>query len=83
VLRFEVSAETLAAFREAMRRINAQSGEKLDDDSALLLMARAALGASTGGEDADPSGAPTNRWPCSSASIASAPFNPPVPIGSR
>jgi hypothetical protein len=52
VLRFEVSAETLAAFREAMRRINEQSGEKLDDDSTLLLMARAALSASTGDGDA-------------------------------
>jgi hypothetical protein len=49
VLRFEVSAETLAAFRDAMRRINEQSGEKLDDDSALLLLARAALNASPGG----------------------------------
>jgi 5-methylcytosine-specific restriction endonuclease McrA len=46
VLRFEVGAETLAAFRDAMRRINEQSGEKLDDDSALLLLARAALSAS-------------------------------------
>ena len=45
VLRFEVSAETLAAFRDAMRRINEKSGEKLDDDSALLLLARAALSA--------------------------------------
>jgi hypothetical protein len=53
VLRFEVSAETLAAFRETMRRINEQSGEKLDDDSALLLMARAVLSASTGNEDAE------------------------------
>jgi hypothetical protein len=52
VLRFEVSAETLAAFRETMRRINEQSGEKLDDDSALLLMARAALSASTVDGDA-------------------------------
>jgi hypothetical protein len=52
VLRFEVSAETLAAFRETMRRINEQSGEKLDDDSALLLLARAALNASTSDGDA-------------------------------
>jgi 5-methylcytosine-specific restriction endonuclease McrA len=36
-----------------MRRINEQSGEKLDDDSALLLLARAALSASTGVEDAE------------------------------
>jgi hypothetical protein len=53
VLRFEVSAETLAAFRETMRRINEQSGDKLDDDSALLLMARAALSASTGAGDGE------------------------------
>jgi 5-methylcytosine-specific restriction endonuclease McrA len=53
VLRFEVSAETLAAFRDAMRRINENSGEKLDDDSALLALARAALsaGAGDGNED--------------------------------
>jgi hypothetical protein len=43
VLRFEVSAETLAAFRDAMQRINQLCGEKLDDDSALLLLARGAL----------------------------------------
>jgi hypothetical protein len=53
VLRFEVSAETLAAFRDAMRRFNETSGEKLDDDSALLLMARAALSASSGDGGAD------------------------------
>ena len=53
VLRFEVSAETLAAFRDAMRRFNETSGEKLDDDSALLLMARAALSASAGDGDTD------------------------------
>jgi hypothetical protein len=43
VLRFEVSAETLAAFRDAMLRLNQLSGEWLDDDSVLLMMARAAL----------------------------------------
>jgi 5-methylcytosine-specific restriction endonuclease McrA len=53
VLRFEVSAETLAAFRDAMRRINESSGEKLDDDSALLLLARAALSAESGDGGAD------------------------------
>src|SRR5688572_18621208 len=45
VLRFEVSAETLAAFREATRRVAEQSGQRLDDDAALLLLARAALDA--------------------------------------
>jgi hypothetical protein len=57
VLRFEVSAETLAAFRDAMQRIHQLSGEKLDDDSALLLLARAALkpvaAASVPGDAAD------------------------------
>jgi 5-methylcytosine-specific restriction endonuclease McrA len=53
VLRFEVSAETLAAFRDAMRQINETSGEKLDDDSALLLLARAALSAGAGDGELD------------------------------
>ncbi|HWO13112.1 MAG TPA: hypothetical protein VNN80_26610 [Polyangiaceae bacterium] len=43
VLRFEVSGETLAAFREAMRHLREQSGEALDDDAALLILARAIL----------------------------------------
>src|SRR5688572_22914889 len=43
VLRFEVGAATLAAFRDAMRRVAERSGQKLDDDAALLLIARAAL----------------------------------------
>ena len=65
MLRFEVSAETLAAFRDAMQRINQASGEKLDDDSALLLLARAALSASAdGGASTDArSAAPTIRSP--------------------
>jgi hypothetical protein len=43
-LRFEVAAETLATFRHAMNELRKQSGEHLDDDSALLLMARHVLG---------------------------------------
>ena len=43
VLRFEVSAETLAAFRDALRQVAERSGQRLDDDAALLLIARAAL----------------------------------------
>jgi len=43
-LRFEVSAETYATFREAMRVLRQKSAETLDDDSALLLMAREVLG---------------------------------------
>jgi hypothetical protein len=43
VLRFEVSAETLAHVREAFTAIRDRSAGALDDDAALLLMARAAL----------------------------------------
>jgi hypothetical protein len=50
VLRFEVRAETLAAFRDAMRRLDQTSGEKLDDDSALLLLARAVLSPPAAGD---------------------------------
>ena len=44
VLRFEVSAEVLATFREAMSKIRRDAGESLDDDCALLLLARQVLG---------------------------------------
>jgi hypothetical protein len=44
VLRFEVHAETLATFREAVKRLRQNSDERLDDDAVLLLMARHALG---------------------------------------
>jgi 5-methylcytosine-specific restriction endonuclease McrA len=44
VLRFEVSAETLALFREAQRMLRRHSDERLDDDTLLLTMARAVLG---------------------------------------
>src|SRR3954447_24740854 len=43
VLRFEVAPETLALFREAMNKLR-RSGTPLDDDSALMLMARHVLG---------------------------------------
>ena len=43
-LRFEVSAETLATFREAMRALRLRAGGPLEEDSALLLMAREVLG---------------------------------------
>src|SRR5215813_4494456 len=43
VLRFEVAPETLALFREAMNRLR-RGGTSLDDDSALMLMARHVLG---------------------------------------
>ena len=44
VLRFEVGAETLATFREAMKELRKSSDQRLDDDAALLLMAREVLG---------------------------------------
>jgi RuvA, C-terminal domain len=44
VLRFKVAPETLALFREAMNQLRRSSGSQLDDDSALLLMARHVLG---------------------------------------
>lgn len=44
VLRFEVTPETLALFREAMNRLRRSSGSQVDDDSALMLMARHVLG---------------------------------------
>jgi hypothetical protein len=44
VLRFEVSGETLAMFREAMAKLRRDSGGPLDDDAALLLMVRQVLG---------------------------------------
>ena len=47
VLRFEVSAETLATFRDAVAKLRRGCDFKLDDDSALLLMARHLLGGPT------------------------------------
>jgi hypothetical protein len=43
VLRFEVSGEVLASIREALAKVRRDAGEPLDDDAALLLMARAVL----------------------------------------
>jgi hypothetical protein len=43
VLRFEVAPETFALFREALRELRRASGQTLDDDSALLTMARHVL----------------------------------------
>jgi hypothetical protein len=39
-LRFDVSSEVFAAIREAFAKLRRDAGEPLDDDSALLLMAR-------------------------------------------
>jgi hypothetical protein len=47
VLRFEVSGETLAIFREAMAKLRRDADESMDDDAALLLMSRCVLGGPT------------------------------------
>jgi hypothetical protein len=44
VLRFEVSGEVLASFREAQAKLRRVAGGPLDDDATLLLMARHVLG---------------------------------------
>jgi len=44
LLRFEVSGEVLATFREAMCKLRREADGSLDDDAALLLMARHVLG---------------------------------------
>ncbi|MEO8180802.1 MAG: hypothetical protein ABI895_18360, partial [Deltaproteobacteria bacterium] len=44
VLRFEVTAETFALFRDALRELRRRAGAALDDDSALLELARCVLG---------------------------------------
>lgn len=43
VLRFDVSGETLASFREAIAQLTRDAGEHLDDDATLLLLARHVL----------------------------------------
>jgi RuvA, C-terminal domain/HNH endonuclease len=47
VLRFEVSGETLASFREAVAQLRREAGGHLDDDAVILLLARRALGGPT------------------------------------
>ena len=47
VLRFEVSGQTLATFREAVAKLRHDAGEHLDDDATLLLLARHVLGGPT------------------------------------
>ncbi len=44
VLRFEVAAETFALFRQALAELRRRSGAGMDDDAALLEMARQILG---------------------------------------
>ena len=43
-LHFEVSAETLALFREATDKLRRDAGQALDDDTVLLMLAREILG---------------------------------------
>jgi hypothetical protein len=47
VLRFDVSGEVLASFREAQAKLRRGAGGPLDDDATLLLMARHVLGGPT------------------------------------
>lgn len=47
VLSFEVRAETLATFREALSKLRRDAGGPLDEETALLLMARQVLGGPT------------------------------------
>jgi len=47
VLQVELSAETLATYRDAMAKVRREASEKLDDDAAFLLLARCALGGPT------------------------------------
>jgi hypothetical protein len=44
VLRFEVAADTFALFRDALNELRHRAGVALDEDSALLEMARSVLG---------------------------------------
>ncbi|RYZ08621.1 MAG: HNH endonuclease [Myxococcales bacterium] len=44
VLRFNVSGETLASFRDAIAMLQREAGEHLDHDALLLLLARHVLG---------------------------------------
>jgi hypothetical protein len=47
VLRFEVTAETFALFREALSELRRRTGSSLDDDTALFQMARHVLSGPT------------------------------------
>lgn len=47
ILSFEVSGEAFTAFREAMAHIRREAGGPLDDDAALLMLSRQALGGPT------------------------------------
>ena len=49
VLRFEVSAETYATYREAMKHVQQQTGGAVDDDRLLLVMAQSVLARGSSG----------------------------------
>src|SRR5689334_10772714 len=49
VLRLELSGHAFATFREAMGKMRRDAGESLDDDAAILLLCRQALGGSDPG----------------------------------
>ena len=51
VLRFEVAADTFALVREALAQLSQTAGSRLDDDAALLAMARAVLGGPGSGDE--------------------------------
>jgi hypothetical protein len=47
VIRLEVSGETLAAFRDAMAKVRRDAGAPLDNDAAVLMLARCVLAGPT------------------------------------
>jgi len=70
-LRFEVSAQTLAAFRDAMRCVAERTGHHLDDDAALLLIARAILDAPAPASETNPGAADADATPARTIKQAS------------
>jgi hypothetical protein len=72
VLRFEVSAETLALFRELQSTVRADLGTQVDDDALLHEIARRALGGPTDGGRASYQLAVTRCPGCEQTSIDAA-----------
>jgi hypothetical protein len=81
-LRFEVSGLVLATFREALAKLRRDAGERLDDDDALLLMARHVLEGPTNASHSSYQMAITLCEQCQSGSAiapgGSVPVQPPV-----
>lgn len=67
ILRFEVTGETLATFREALAKLRREAGGHVEDDAALLSMARQVLGGTTAG--------PATKSSSPSAKAAAVPAN--------